>query len=121
MKYHLKDFLHKNNMLSHLVFNCISESVDGTDVIEEVMNTEEYKKDGEFDIKLLFNGHEVRIDKFLRTLENGFNESVEKTVKNRLDEIIPRIDLNSFIELEDKIKDIINEFKENLFLDLKIH
>jgi hypothetical protein len=121
MKYSNKEFLHKNNLLSHLVLNCISDSVDGeTDVIGKVANSKEYRETGELDICLFFNGHEVKFDRFLKTLEDDFNRLLDEKVQERVDAIMPEIDSDSLQEMEDKINNVLEEYKSKL-LSKHIH
>ena len=117
MKYSNKEFLHKNNLLSQLVLNCINDSVDDTtDVIGNIVNTKEYQKTGELDIRLFFNGHEVKIDKFLKTLEDDFSRLLDKKVQERVDAIMPEIDLDNLQEMEDKINNVVEEYKSKLLV-----
>lgn len=115
MNYKVKDLLDKNKLVSHLFLDCVSDSVDGTDVVKAITRQDGYDIDTtEVDIKLTFNGMEVNIDKFLEQFEKQYDKIVEKGVDKKFDSLFPSLDYGDFCELEQSVNDLVENFRKKI-------
>ena len=117
MKYKVKDLLDAHNLISHLFLDCLGR--DSNDLIESITKAEGYNVDtSEVEICLTFNGVEKDVERFINHLDEDFNTLVEKRVSRRMNELIPNINEEMFYEMQEKIGDIIDEYKGKLLPNL---
>ena len=115
MKYKVKDLLDVHNLASHLFLDCVSHSVDGTDVIHSITKQDGYDAETtEVDIKLTFNGMEVKIDPFLEQFEKQYDRITDKKAQEKFEEMFPKLDYEDFYELEEKVNEFVDEFRTKI-------
>ena len=114
MKYKVKDLLDVHKLASHLFLDCVSHSVDGTDVIRSITKQEGYDDDTEVDIKLTFNGMEVKIDPFLEQFEKQYDKITSDKADIKFEEMFPKLDYEDFYELEEKVNEFVDEFRTKI-------
>lgn len=110
-KYKVSELLNENNIVSHLFLDCIRDSVDETNVAKSITSSNDYSLETEVDIRLLFNGMEVKIDNFLKHLENEYFGLVDRQAQKKFEEQFPKLSLE---DLEYQILGLIDNYKNNL-------
>lgn len=118
-KYKVIELLNANNIASHLFLDCVRDGVGETNVAESITSANGYSLETEVDIRLTFNGIEVKVDNFLKHLENEFFKLVDKQAQRKFEEQFPKPSMEDMELLCDKLQETVNNYKNNLLCGLQ--